>query len=363
MRPNCRPLLGVLAVLVLAAGCASYDFNATPLQMAAGQGDPASGLKPRSPDLQKVKALVEGGAALNQVNSWGSALHSAVRYGTPEIIEYLVDHGANVDVTDDITNETPLIAAAGMGNRAAAEVLIKKGANVNAVSKFGGSPLTSAAYFGRYEVVKLLIEKGADLARDGGAAYLQCAKGMAQHTPRTEDERARYVYIATADLLVAKGVDVNAVDSDGWNALHYTAANGNPQVTRYFLKAGVNPNARTARGATPLAAASAHRKYYLDEINSSRFDGTRKEIQETTIPQLGKVIAILKPVTKVPNATAETADDDSSGSSLLEQAGNTLADCVKLKVSLKVCERLPWPASTGCSSLARAQFSNSVCSG
>jgi hypothetical protein len=58
---------------------------------------------------------------------------------------------------------TPLHKAAYEGYREIVELLIAKGADVNAKNKRGMTPLHLAAEYGRNQVVELLIAKGADV--------------------------------------------------------------------------------------------------------------------------------------------------------------------------------------------------------
>ena len=49
------------------------------------------------------------------------------------------------------------------GNKDVAELLIAKGANVNAKDNHGDGPLNFVAISGQKDMVELLIEKGADV--------------------------------------------------------------------------------------------------------------------------------------------------------------------------------------------------------
>ncbi len=76
----------------------------------------------------------------------------------------------NVDVNQaQGDGSTALHWACGYGRRETAELLIAKGADVNAAEGgFGRTPLHWASIRGHKEVVSLLLEKGADLEpRDG----------------------------------------------------------------------------------------------------------------------------------------------------------------------------------------------------
>jgi len=91
------------------------------------------------------------------------ALLRAVRSGDDQAVAGLIDIGhADLQVMDGEKN-SPLHLAAHMGNLRAAELLIERGALVDALDEDGQTPLHAAAYDGNLEVVKLLIESGANL--------------------------------------------------------------------------------------------------------------------------------------------------------------------------------------------------------
>ena len=271
-------------------------------------------------------------------------------------MNYLVGRGANVNARTK-GGATPLMDAfrSSLVKRdrlAIVALLLEKGADANAApDALGGSPLTEAASLGRLDLIELLIKKGADVSRDAGIAYVSAARGMAifvrdsARLKMSQDERTNveYQYIAVLEFLVSKGADVNTrVPHIGFNALHSAALMGNPKVVRYLLKAGVNPEVRTLN------------------TNETPLDMARNTYGGSLTPAREETIALLDPNAKASSGAGLTASADSSG---LGAVGDTLADCAKLKISQKVCERLPWPASTGCNALAKAQFSNNVCRG
>jgi ankyrin repeat protein len=58
-----------------------------------------------------------------------------------------------------------------------------------------------------------------------------------------------------AELLLAKGADVNAVDSKGDTALHWALMMGHLDFARILIQANEDVNARNGFGLTPLALA------------------------------------------------------------------------------------------------------------
>ena len=62
--------------------------------------------------------------------------------------------------------DTELIMACQEGDVEKVKELIKKGANVNAKNRFGGTPLHAAVISNNVEVVKILIENGGRFKRE-----------------------------------------------------------------------------------------------------------------------------------------------------------------------------------------------------
>ena len=64
--------------------------------------------------------------------------------------------------------------------------------------------------------------------------------------------------VTAVRALIAKKVDVNAVDSDGSSALHWTVRASDVETTRLLLGAGAKATLANRLGVTPLALASAN---------------------------------------------------------------------------------------------------------
>ena len=73
--------------------------------------------------------------------------------------ELLIAKGANIDAVD-FKGKTPLFHAAYSGYKELAELLISKGANVNAIDNKGRTPLDWAAYSRHKDLAELLIRHG-----------------------------------------------------------------------------------------------------------------------------------------------------------------------------------------------------------
>ena len=92
------------------------------------------------------------------------SIHKAVEEGNIEAVKKFLAAGIDVNAKAFITGSTPLHIAA---TKEVVELLIAKGADVNAKDKYDMTPLHPAAGRGHKEVVELLIAGGADVnARD-----------------------------------------------------------------------------------------------------------------------------------------------------------------------------------------------------
>jgi|GEM_PF-5231975 len=84
-----------------------------------------------------------------------------------ELATTLVESGASVNVCDS-NDETPLIKVVKNFKQSPKvpqliKLLIEKGANINAKSKFDWHPLSNAAFWVNYEACSILIDSGADV--------------------------------------------------------------------------------------------------------------------------------------------------------------------------------------------------------
>ena len=110
--------------------------------------------------LELVKKLLKKGAHLENKDDDGyTPLLKAVRDNAPEdIIDVLLEHGANVQVVVD--RKTALHFAAQRGKENLMKRMIKSGLSVDVQDKDGWRPLHAAAHYGSKDAVVLLAESG-----------------------------------------------------------------------------------------------------------------------------------------------------------------------------------------------------------
>jgi len=102
-------------------------------------------------------------------------LINAIRYNHTNLAKRLLELNARVNTRSiDHLGTSALLVAAARGNFEMAEVLMAKGANINAVNKEGVTPLMAAADDGHADVVKLLLDNGAQIDKgEGGKERLR----------------------------------------------------------------------------------------------------------------------------------------------------------------------------------------------
>lgn len=262
----------------------------------------------------KARRLLEQGAKINdQENALGvTPLHCAVYQGNDEMVEFLLENGANGNATT-ADGQTALHIASQRGHRKCMKLLFANHVDLHIVDQAGSSSLHSAVGTAtdeatvpllvkhkvnlnfqnprngntalhlavecrRPRIILFLLEKGAtvDLANDEGLTPLQLAANtdnceaislLLQHCAHIE---ARSMAGPTAlqyaawkghwiafDLLLIGGADINVWNKQGETLLHEQArCSLNTSIVTKIMDQGANIEARTSQGYTPLQCAA-----------------------------------------------------------------------------------------------------------
>ncbi|KAI1123617.1 ankyrin repeat-containing domain protein [Nemania abortiva] len=96
---------------------------------------------------------------------WPESLVEASKYGCMEIAKYLLDEGCPVNsgITTETNKTMAILEASNSGQSRTVELLLLRGADVEARDSAGNRAIHKASQAGFLEVIKLLIDRGADL--------------------------------------------------------------------------------------------------------------------------------------------------------------------------------------------------------
>ncbi|SPE36145.1 Ankyrin [Candidatus Sulfopaludibacter sp. SbA3] len=202
----------------------------------------------RKGDGAAILSLVASDPAL--LNARGDdgvpAVRLAMYYRHPEIAQTLIQRGATLEIHDaaaagemqrlrelatgdaalvnslSTDGATPLGLAAFFGQREAVEFLLDHGAQIDMRATnpaFPFTPLHSAMSAGHKAIAGLLLAPAG--------------------------------HKAIAGLLLARGADVNVREGGGMTVLHEAAGQGNLEYLQMLLERGANPSAKTDDGKLP----------------------------------------------------------------------------------------------------------------
>lgn len=187
-------------------------------------------------------------------------IHHAARNGETEIVQLLINHGADVNVRN-LRGHTVLYCAGGHGRIKTVELLLDNGADRGAVFTDDGKNLDQ--WLAQYpdephlqEVAEALkkwkpgASKKSEATSDGDANDGSQEKNAKKELPINED----LVWAAHAgDLdkvkqLIEAGADPNSREAGGMGVL----LNFHPQVTKYLLEQGANPDLQKNENILPV---------------------------------------------------------------------------------------------------------------
>ena len=165
-----------------------------------------------------AELLLNKGANVNVQEKHGlSPLHYAVRYNHTRVVKLLLDQDdIEVDVRGGRHGLTALYNACSNGYKTIAELLLKKGADVNALGNTGYSPLHITVANLQYDVVKLLLDR------------VDIEVNLQQNPP-------------------------------GYSPLHIAAQNGDVEMIKLLVETGgADTSLRSKSGKTPLQIAEKY---------------------------------------------------------------------------------------------------------
>jgi len=182
-------------------------------------------------------------------NEGNSAFLLACDHRNEKIINLLLKFGANVNALDAF-KETPLMQSCRNGNFIRSQYLIQYGASIKMTDFFLNTPLALACKYGHYEIAELLLKNGANIN----------ARNINGDTPMNlscislffDPEHKTYRIVK---LLLEYGANVNIPNKNKSTPLTLASEAGEKRIVEMLLKHGANVNTMDNDGDSPLTLA------------------------------------------------------------------------------------------------------------
>ncbi len=258
-----------LYIIILVAGFTLSDAYAQTIHEAI-----------RNNEIETVRSLLDNNTSLINAKDENENLpiHIAAEAGNKEIAELLISKGADIEAVGKY-KFTALHAALVAKQSDFAGFLIKKGADVNALDAFGRTPLIWVPWFtDDVEIAWLLIEKGADvnfISIEGAEAMelavfsnrvglidLFLEKGA--KLPDNEKDIRAYMEASSSsgnvnlfNEMVIRGGDIHMKNKYEGNLIHNAASGGSVKMAELLYGKGLSIEDKDKYGLTPLHIAAA----------------------------------------------------------------------------------------------------------
>ena len=278
-------LLTIIAAAVL-VGCGESQQSAPPTEVKPAE-PVAEAIEPETPksktpdisihdairkgDIELVQKLIENGADIYRQDKKGyKPLHLAAFYGYEDLVKYLISEDVDIDCRAEPDDTTPLHQAAGGGHNSVCQILIQNGSDINSICEFG-SPLDVSIHFNQAETAELLKRLGAkhknlyfavrandeksvmELLSNG--ADVNSRNNPLQNTPLIYASFKGYYNIA--NLLISNGADVNMMVNKK-TALNAAVTKGHTQIVELLINNNASINTlsyKLGKSETPLDVA------------------------------------------------------------------------------------------------------------
>jgi ankyrin repeat protein len=191
-------------------------------------------LHARDGNVAGVSDLLKGGVDPNVILKGKSAIGVAAEFEHLEVIQKLIENGANVDLRESTSDWTALMVASCYGRERLVKVLIRHGANIEAQkTHWQRTPIIIASTQGRTSVVKILIDSGVNMEttdRDGRTSLMYASDNG---------------YESVVKLLIEAGANINAQSNNGMTSLMHAFKYNHESVVKLLIKANADVNIAT----------------------------------------------------------------------------------------------------------------------
>ena len=209
-----------------------------------------------SGDFQTIKKLIESKSLDVNYNleideySKSTPLIQAIKYKQTDIINYLLENNADVNLKEELTGFTPLMAS--LHDITITELLIEKGADIEAKDDDGINALVYASTYNNEEMVKFLLEKGAD-----ANTVCEIENEHIDISPTPLMNAAYRGNTNIINMLLENGADINYTTDYGMTALMYAASFNQFEAAKVLLENNADTSITDEYGRTALDLAKS----------------------------------------------------------------------------------------------------------
>ncbi|CAB1322123.1 unnamed protein product [Coregonus sp. 'balchen'] len=230
----------------------------------------------RNGDVSRVKRLVDSVNvnAKDMAGRKSTPLHFAAGFGRKDVVEHLLQTGANVHARDD-GGLIPLHNACSFGHAEVVSLLLCQGADPNARDNWNYTPLHEAAIKGKIDVCIVLLQHGADpnIRNTDGKSALDLADPSAKAVLTGEYKKDELLEAARSGneeklmaLLTPLNVNCHASDGRKSTPLHLAAGYNRVRIVQLLLQHRADVHAKDKGGLVPLHNACSYGHFEVTEL-------------------------------------------------------------------------------------------------
>ena len=157
--------------------------------------------------IQVVQMLLDRGADIDtHGGEYGNAVNAASAGNNEKIVQLLLDYSGTSDVEEGVC-DSALYIASDRGHNSVVRTLLNRNANINARRGRYGNALQAASFRGHLQVVQTLLDRGADVNARGG----EYGNSLQAASHRGHEK--------VVQMLLERGADANAQEGPYSNAL------------------------------------------------------------------------------------------------------------------------------------------------
>lgn len=246
--------------------------------------------------VEAMSLLINLGADVNKhredyTDDNGTPLCAAFYSKNEEAVLLLIEAEAETENQKYVSRETPIHLAVANGFIRVAEILLKRGVDINNINYYSNTPLRLALYSGGIEMIKFVLENDGnkyintdvssgrnDMEIAAKTNNVDIVRLMLDHGANPDSNRyqldstalciaCKNGNIEMAVLLIERGADVKYGNKKHCGTpLHGACDAGDMELVKLLLDHGADVNAETYHGKTPLHCACKNGNIEMVEL-------------------------------------------------------------------------------------------------